>query len=90
MSDARPRKRSLTLHGHATSVSLEDAFWDAFREIAAARGLSVSALAAEIDAARGLDAGLASAIRVFVLTEIQERQAAHAEGGAPPDRAERP
>jgi len=67
MSGGRPRKRSLTLRGHATSVSLEDAFWEAFCEIAVARGQSVSALAAEIDAARGLDCGLASAIRVFVL-----------------------
>ena len=35
MTGARPRKRSLTLRGHPTSVSLEDAFWTAFREIAA-------------------------------------------------------
>jgi len=73
MSGARPRKRSLTLRGHATSVSLEDAFWTAFRDIAAARGKPVSALAAEIDAARGLDCGLASAIRVFVLEERSRR-----------------
>jgi len=71
MTGARPRKRSLTLHGHSTSVSLEDAFWDAFRDIAAARGQSVNALAAEIDDARGLDTGLASAIRVFVLAQYR-------------------
>lgn len=64
---ARPVKRSLTLRGHRTSVSLEDAFWRAFREIAAERGQSVNGLAAEIDAARGIETGLASAIRVFVL-----------------------
>lgn len=64
---ARPVKRSLTLRGHRTSVSLEEEFWRAFREIAAARGQSVNGLAAEIDAARGLETGLASAIRVFVL-----------------------
>ena len=63
----RPVKRSLTLRGHRTSVSLEDEFWQAFREIAAERGLAVNALAAEIDAARGLDIGLASAIRLHVL-----------------------
>lgn len=73
MTDARPRKRSLTLRGHATSVSLEDPFWSAFRDIAAARGVSVSALAAEIDAQRGLDAGLASAIRVYVLEHFRGR-----------------
>ena len=50
-----PRKRSLTLRGHRTSVSLEDAFWDTFREIAAEERKPINALAAEIDAARDLD-----------------------------------
>jgi predicted DNA-binding ribbon-helix-helix protein len=69
--NARPRKRSLTLRGHRTSVSLEDAFWDEFRRIAAARGQSVNDLAAEIDAERIMTSGLASAIRVFVLGEVK-------------------
>ncbi|MEV8466676.1 ribbon-helix-helix domain-containing protein [Fluviibacterium sp. DFM31] len=69
---ARPRKRSLTLHGHATSVSLEDAFWEAFRQIAAEEDLSVNALAAQVDEARGLEVGLATAIRLFVLSHTQE------------------
>ncbi|WP_309666877.1 ribbon-helix-helix domain-containing protein [Tabrizicola sp.] len=64
---ARPVKRSLTLHGHRTSVSLEEVFWTAFRDIAALRDQPLNALAAEIDAARMADEGLASAIRVFVL-----------------------
>jgi predicted DNA-binding ribbon-helix-helix protein len=64
---ARPAKRSLTLHGHRTSVSLEAAFWEAFRKIAAERGIPINQLAAEIDDARSGDEGLASAIRVFVL-----------------------
>ncbi|PIE07259.1 MAG: aryl-sulfate sulfotransferase [Rhodobacterales bacterium] len=64
---ARPEKHSLTLRGHRTSVSLEAPFWEAFREIAAERGQGINALAAEIDEARGVSAGLASAIRVFVL-----------------------
>ena len=63
----RPVKHSLTLRGHRTSVSLEDEFWDAFRAIAAERGQPINALAAEIDAERGTDLGLASAIRLFVL-----------------------
>ncbi|MHA6344897.1 ribbon-helix-helix domain-containing protein [Roseivivax sp. CAU 1761] len=63
----RPVKRSLTLRGHRTSVSLEDAFWQAFREIARERGVAVNLLAARIDAARGLETGLATAIRLFVL-----------------------
>ncbi len=75
----RPVKRSLTLQGHRTSVSLEDPFWRAFRAIARARGLPINALAAEIDAARDPDTGLASAIRVHVLAHYR----ALAEGGAP-------
>ena len=70
---ARPVKRSLTLRGHRTSVSLEDAFWQEFRRAAAARGQTINGLAAEIDAARGTEAGLASAIRVFVLCDLQAR-----------------
>ena len=69
----RPVKHSLTLKGHRTSVSLESAFWDAFRQIAALRGVTLNALAAEIDAARRDDVGLASAIRVFVLAEFTRR-----------------
>lgn len=64
---ARPVKHSLTLRGHRTSVSMEAAFWDALREIAAQREISINALAAEIDATRDADVGLASAIRVFIL-----------------------
>lgn len=63
----RPEKHSLTLRGHRTSVTLERPFWDAFREIARAEGRAVNALAAEIDAARAPEAGLASAIRLHVL-----------------------
>ena len=68
--DGRPVKRSLTLKGHRTSVSLEDVFWKEFRRIAAERDQPINALASEIDAARG-DIGLASAIRVFVVKELQ-------------------
>jgi predicted DNA-binding ribbon-helix-helix protein len=67
----RPAKHSLTLRGHRTSVSLEPEFWDAFCAIAAARGVPLNQLAAEVDAARMGDAGLASAIRVFVLQHYQ-------------------
>lgn len=65
--NARPKKHSLTIKGHRTSVSLEDEFWDAFREIAAANGQPINVLAAEIDAARGMETGLASAIRLYIL-----------------------
>lgn len=69
--DARPRKRSLTLHGHRTSVSLEDAFWGEFQAMAAREGLSMNALAARIDRERGVSAGLASAIRVAILRHLK-------------------
>ncbi len=68
---ARPEKHSLTLRGHRTSVSLEAAFWQAFREIAALRGVGLNQLAAEIDARRAPDEGLASAIRVFCLAHYR-------------------
>ena len=64
----KPKKRSLTLRGHRTSVSIEDRFWRAFCDIADARGMAINELAAEIDEARDpMDAGLASAIRDYVL-----------------------
>lgn len=75
----RPIKRSLTLAGHRTSVSLEEEFWRAFREIAAAEGVGVNALAGRIDAARDPDTGLATAIRVHVLRHYRARDAG---GGA--------
>ncbi len=59
-------KRSLSISGHRTSVSLEEAFWSRIQILARGRAKSTSALIAEIDAARG-EANLSSAIRVFVL-----------------------
>jgi predicted DNA-binding ribbon-helix-helix protein len=69
----RPVKHSLTLKGHRTSVSLEAEFWEAFRSLALARGQSLNDLAAEVDAGRSSDVGLASAIRVFVLRSLTGR-----------------
>lgn len=63
----RPVKRSLTLKGHRTSVSLEEEFWQAFRDIAREKDMPINALAAEIDVKRNPEIGLASAIRVFIL-----------------------
>ncbi len=65
----RPVKHSLTLSGHRTSVSLEDIFWREFRRIAADKSIPINALAAEIDANRDPEVGLASSIRVYVLRE---------------------
>ena len=66
--DDRPErlsKRSVTLRGHRTSVSLENAFWRALQEAARAEGRSLNALIAEIDEAR--TGNLSSAIRVWLL-----------------------
>lgn len=71
---SRPVKHSLTLSGHRTSVSLEDEFWQAFCQIARERKMAVNALAAEIDATRGIEIGLASAMRLYVLRHFTDRQ----------------
>lgn len=71
-------KRSVRIAGHPTSLSMEDAFWDALKEIAQARGASLNALIAEIDAARAehADGGnLSSAVRVWVLNWYRARAA---------------
>lgn len=70
MSD-RPEKRSITLQGHRTSVSLETEFWQALQEIAAAEGRPVAALAAEVDMRRAADTGLATALRLHVLRHFR-------------------
>jgi len=70
---ARPRKHSVTVAGHATSLSLEDAFWRDLKVAAASRGMSVNALLTEIDAARSAEArngpavSLSAAVRVWLL-----------------------
>jgi predicted DNA-binding ribbon-helix-helix protein len=69
----RPTKHSLTLRGHRTSVSLEQEFWDGFRNIADAEGITLNALGAQIDTERGVDCGLASAIRLFVFHWYQDQ-----------------
>jgi predicted DNA-binding ribbon-helix-helix protein len=60
-------KRSFTLAGHRTSVALEEEFWQALTAVAAARNCTMAALVAEVDAARGPDRPLASALRIFAL-----------------------
>ena len=65
-------KRSVAIAGHRTSVSLEAPFWDALREIAGERGLSMQQLIGQIDSGRGSQ-NLSSAIRVFVLAEVRGR-----------------
>ena len=68
----RVRKRSLTLAGHRTSVSLEDAFWDALNDIAKARGVTMTALVREIDEARGVTA-LSQSLRAYALNWYRDK-----------------
>ena len=68
-----PIKRSITIAGHQTSISLEPAFWAALEAVARARDLPLSALVATVDAARTVQpspANLASALRVWLLREV--------------------
>ena len=70
----KPKKRSLTLKGHRTSVSLEDKFWDEFCKLAYRKKISVNELASQLDATRKLNSiSLASLIRDLVLTDLLER-----------------
>ena len=64
----RPKKRSLILNGHNTSVSLEDLFWEERKNIAKEQELSLNQLVAKIDDSRNFDvSGLATELREFVL-----------------------
>ncbi len=65
-------KRSVSLAGHKTSISLEDAFWNYLKDVAEARGVSVSVVVAEIQA-QDRQTNLSSAIRLFVLEHARER-----------------
>jgi predicted DNA-binding ribbon-helix-helix protein len=68
----KPRKRSITIAGHATSISLEAPFWDAIRDIAAQQDMSAQDLIAEIDNSKRM-ASLSSAIRVYILSWYQDK-----------------
>ncbi|HXP98310.1 MAG TPA: ribbon-helix-helix domain-containing protein [Telmatospirillum sp.] len=63
------RKRSVVIAGHATSISLEEEFWDALKIIAERRGLSLNGLVAVIDGER--TGNLSSALRLHVLKDLQ-------------------
>jgi len=96
--DGRIEKRSIRIAGHRTSVSLEPAFWTALKAAAVRRGLSLNRLIEAIDRERTAaphPGNLSSAIRVFVLAEVQRplpdvpdpvwaEAMEEGEGGAPP------
>ncbi|MBO3760793.1 ribbon-helix-helix domain-containing protein [Ciceribacter sp. L1K22] len=65
------RKHSVSLHGHRTSLSLEEPFWQELKAIASDRGLSLAALVAEIDETREASTNLSSALRLHVLDVLK-------------------
>jgi predicted DNA-binding ribbon-helix-helix protein len=67
------RKRSITIRGHRTSYSLEEPFHAELAAIARRRGMPLAALVGEIDAARPREANLSSAIRIYVLAAVKDR-----------------
>jgi len=71
-------KRSITIAGHRTSISLEPAFWAEIRRIAKADGTSLARLVASVDGAR--HGGLSSALRLLVLERLKG-EAARTERG---------
>ena len=68
------KKRSVSIRGHRTSLSLEDAFWDELTAMAEARDMSVAALITEIDRTRS--GGLSSGGRLFILEDLKQKAAA--------------
>lgn len=64
------KKRSLTIKGHATSISLEDEFWEELKDIAGQKGLSLNALVTMVDDKRHA-ANLSSALRIYILKQLK-------------------
>ena len=67
---AKDLKRSLTIAGHQTSLSLEPEFWAALKQHALKNNKSIATLVGEIDESRG-SRNLSSAIRVWILKQLQ-------------------
>ncbi|MBS0241722.1 MAG: ribbon-helix-helix domain-containing protein [Proteobacteria bacterium] len=68
----RPVKRSFTIDGHRTSISLEAPFWDALKDIAKREKSPLARLVHRIDKGRD-DSGLSSAVRIWILKYYQSR-----------------
>lgn len=66
------RKHSINIHGHQTSITLEDEFWQALKAEAKHTGKSLNKLVAHIDDTRG-DHNLSSAIRLYILDMLQQK-----------------
>ena len=67
-----PQKRSVTLNGHRTSISLEPVFWDLLEREAARQGLSINGLVSKIDHAR--ETNLSSALRTYLVEQLLAAQ----------------
>lgn len=68
------QKRSLSIAGHRTSIALEPEFWAGLEELAARRGMPLTALIREIDETRGAP-NLSSSLRLAVLAFYRDRTA---------------
>jgi len=71
--DIQIKKRSVCIAGHSTSLTIEDEFWDLFKDIAQRRKTSINALISEIDEHNTRN--LSSAVRVYVLKDLEQRLA---------------
>ncbi len=67
----KPRKRSVSIAGHRTSISLEEPFWQGLRRLAEDKSVSIASLIAAIDTVRG-EASLSCAIRLFVFDHLSQ------------------
>lgn len=70
---SRPVKRSFSIKGHRTSISLEAPFWDALKDAAAEQKTTLAGLVARIDDGRAGQSGLSTAVRVWVLNYYRRR-----------------
>ena len=68
-------KRSVSISGHRTSISLEQPFWDALKEVACSADVSVNELVRRIDETRDTDGNLSGAVRVYVLNHFKNKSA---------------
>jgi predicted DNA-binding ribbon-helix-helix protein len=65
------KKRSVTIAGHQTSITLEEEFWQELKSAAVLRKQSLNELVTEIDRTRDLKTNLSSALRLFILGELK-------------------
>jgi len=70
--DTNIRKRSVKISGHSTSITLEDEFWQALKDIAKEKKISLNKLISDIDENEN-EGNLSSALRLYVLRSLQNR-----------------